>query len=90
MAFRIFLRDWNDFVAEIDFGSFLEYFYRIELGIRIFLSEEKRELKFGLRKFLSKKAKRGKKVGREKICPSKRDKESKVKQVRRGVRSPVR
>ena len=34
--------------------------------------------------------KRQKGVGLKIICPSKRDKESKVKQVRRGVRIPAR
>ena len=54
------------------------------------MSEEKREEKFGLRKILSKKAKREKGVGLRIIRPSKRETESIVKQVRRGVRSPVR
>ena len=53
------------------------------------MSKEKRGEKFGLRKFLSKKAKGRKGVGLEIICPSEREKRSKVKQVRGGVRSPV-
>ena len=50
--------------------------------------EERRE-RFGLRKFLSKKAKGRRGVGLRIICPSKREKESEVRQVRRGVKSPV-
>ena len=70
-----FLRDWNDFAAKTGFGIVLEYFCRIEVGLII---------------FFSKKAKGRKGVGLEIVCPSKKEKESKVKQVRRGVRSPVR
>ena len=68
----------------------LEYFCRIEVELKIFLSEEKKKEKFGLRNFLSKKAKGRKGVGLRITSPSKREKQSKVKQVRRGVRSPVR
>ena len=57
----------------------LEYFWRREEGREI-----------GLRIILSKKAKGREGVGRELTCPSNWEKESKVKQVRRGVRSPVR
>ena len=59
------------------------------LDLENFCPREKRR-RIGLRKFLSKKEKGRKGVGLEIICPSKREKESKVKQVRRGVRSPVR
>ena len=82
-----FLRHWNDFAVKTEFGIVSEYFCRIEVGHRMFLPERER---LGLRRFLSKKAKGRKGVGLEMICPSKREKESKVKQVRRGVRSPVR
>ena len=67
----------------------LEYFRGIENGLRIFLSKKRREEEFGLRKFLSKKAKGRRKVGLRIICPSKGEKASKVRQVRRRVRSPV-
>ena len=53
------------------------------------MSEEEREEKFGLRKFLSKKAKGRREIGLRIICRSKREKENKIRQVRRGVRSPV-
>ena len=74
----------------IEFGIVLEYFCRIEVGLRIFLPEERREERFGLRNILSKKAKGRKGVGLRIICPSKREKKSKVKQVRRGVPSVKR
>ena len=90
MGLRMFLRDWIDFVAKTEFGIVFEYFCGIEVGLRVFLSEEKREEKFGLRNVLSKKAKGSKGVGLEVLCPSKREKESNVEQVRRGVRNPVR
>ena len=85
-----FLRDWIDFAAETEFGIVFEYFCGIEVALRIFLSQETREVKFRLRKFLSKKAKGRKGVGLKLICPSKRVEKGKVKQVRRGVRSPLR
>ena len=62
MGLRIFLRDWNDFAAKTEFGIVLEFLCRIEVGLRIFLSEEKREEKFGLRKLLSKKGKGGREL----------------------------
>ena len=43
MGLGIFLRDRNDFAAKTEFGTVLEYFCRIEVRLRIFLSEEKRE-----------------------------------------------
>ena len=39
---------WNDFAAKTEFGIVLEYFCGIEVGIWIFLSEEKREEKLDL------------------------------------------
>ena len=90
MGLKIFSRDWNDFAAEKEFRNVLDYFCRSEVGLRIFLSEEKGEEKFGHRKFLSRNTKGRKVGGLRKISPSKREKESKVKQVRRGVRNPVR
>ena len=53
----MFLRDWNDFAAKTEFGIVLESFCRIEVGLRMFLSEEKREEKLDLEKVLSKKSK---------------------------------
>ena len=44
MGLRIFLRNWNDFAAKTKFGIVLENFCRIEVGLRVFLSEEKREV----------------------------------------------
>ena len=43
MGLRIFLRDWKEFAAKTEFGIVLEYFCRIGVGLRTFLSEEKRE-----------------------------------------------
>ena len=48
------------------------------------------EIEVGLRKFLSKEAERRKGVAVKIFCPSKREKRSKVKIVRRGLRNPVR
>ena len=55
MGLRIFLRDRIDLAAKTEFEIFLEYFCRIEIGLRIFLSEEKREEKLDLENFCSKK-----------------------------------
>ena len=75
---RIFLRDWNAFAAKTEFGIVLEYFCGIEVGVRIFLSEEKLDLE----NFCPIKRKG---VVLEIICPR-----SEIKQVRRGMKSPVR
>ena len=53
----MFLWGWNEFAAKTEFRIVLEYFCKIGVGLRKFLSEEKREEKFGLRKFFSKKQK---------------------------------
>ena len=90
MLLRIFIRDRYDFAAQTDFGIVSECFYGNEVGLRFFLSKEKREEKLDLEIILSRKAKGRKEVGLKIFCPSKREKESKVKQFRRGVRSPVR
>ena len=66
------MRDWKDFAVKTEFGIVLEKFCRIEVGLRIILSEEKRKEKFGLRKFLSKKAKGRRGVELRIICPSKK------------------
>ena len=38
-----FLQEWTDFEAKTGFGIVLEYFCRIEVELKITLSEEKRE-----------------------------------------------
>jgi len=45
MGLRIFLHVWIDFAAKTEIGIVLEYFCGIEVGLRIFLSEENREEK---------------------------------------------
>ena len=57
MGFRIFLRDRIDFAAKTEFGIVFEYFCGIEVGLRIFLSEEKREEKLDLENDCPKKRK---------------------------------
>ena len=52
MGLRIFLRDWNEFAAKTEFGIVVEYFCKIENGLRIFLSEEKREEQLDLEHFV--------------------------------------
>ena len=54
MAHRNFSRGWNDFAANTEFGIVLEYFCRIEVGLRIFLSEEKRREELDLENFCPK------------------------------------
>ena len=54
MGLRIFLRDWNDFAAKAEFGIVLEYFCRIEVGLRIFLSQEKGEEELDSENFVQK------------------------------------
>ena len=56
MGLRIFLRDRIDFAAKTEFGV-VEYFCRNEVGLRIFLSEEKREEELDLENFCPKKQK---------------------------------
>ena len=51
MGLRIFLRDWKDFAAKTQIGIVLESFCDIEVGLRIFLCEEKKEEKLDLEKF---------------------------------------
>ena len=76
MGLEIFLRDRKEFAATTE-NEIVKIFVKLEL------SEEKLDLE----NFCPK---RQKGVGLRIICPSKREKESKVKQVRRGVRGPVR
>ena len=35
MGLRIFLRDWNEFVAKTEFGIALEYFCRVGMNLRL-------------------------------------------------------
>ena len=51
------MRDWNDFAAKTEFGIVSEYFCGIEVGLRIFLSEEKEEEKLDLHNFCPEKRK---------------------------------
>ena len=57
MGLRIFLRDWNEFAARTEFGVVLGYFFKIGVGLRTFLSEEKREEKLDLENFCPKRQK---------------------------------
>ena len=43
MGLGIFLRGWNGFAAKTEFAVDLENFCRSKIGLRIFLSEGKRE-----------------------------------------------
>ena len=52
MGRRIFLRGQNDYAAKTKFGFASEYFCGIEVGLRIIMSEEKREEKLDLQNFL--------------------------------------
>ena len=64
-------------------------FVKLKLDLECFCpGGEKRGI--GLRKLFVQEEKGRKGVGLRIICPSKREKKSKVRQVRRGVRSPVR
>ena len=57
MGLRKFLWDWNDFAAKTDFGIVLEYFCKVENGLGLFLSGEKREEDLYLENFCPKKQK---------------------------------
>ena len=57
MGLRIFLRDLNEFVAKTKFEIVLEYFCKIGVGLRKFLSEEKREEELDLENFCPKRQK---------------------------------
>ena len=54
MGLRKFLRDWIDFAAKIEFEIVLEFFCRIEVGLEMFLSIEKREEEVDLKIFFPK------------------------------------
>ena len=54
MGLKIILRDQKDFAAKTEFEIVLEYFSRNEVGLRIFLSKEKREEKLALEIFVQK------------------------------------
>ena len=64
-------------------------FVELKLDLEYFFPKSRRKRNW-IKKILSNKSKGRKGVGLKIMCPSKREKESKVKQVRRGVRSPVR
>ena len=91
MGLRIFLRDRINFAAKTEFEIVLEFFCRIEVGLRIFLSKEKREEKVDRENFSIKKQKGRKGVGLEIICPSKKGEEeySKASQKRSEESRPL-
>ena len=63
----------------------------VELNLDLdYFCPKKKGKRTGLRKFLSKKAKERKGVRVKILCSSKKENVCKVKQIRRGVRSPVR
>ena len=51
MGLRLFLRSENKFASKTEFGIVLEFFCKTEVGLRIFLSEEKREEELDLENF---------------------------------------
>ena len=55
--FRIFLRDWNDFAAKTELWIVLEDFCAIDVGMRLFLFEDKRGEKLNLENLCPKKEK---------------------------------
>ena len=55
MGHKIFVRNWNDFATKTEFGIVLEYFCGIEVGLRIFLSQEKGEEELDLENFCPRK-----------------------------------
>ena len=50
----IFLRDGKVFAVKTEFGNVVEYFCKLEVALRIFLSEEKREEELELENFCPK------------------------------------
>ena len=74
MGLRIFLGDWNEFAAKTELVIVSEFFCKIGVGVRIFLSKEKREEEVDLENFCPKgKGRKG--VGLKIICPSKKGEE---------------
>ena len=57
MGLRIILPDGNELVAKTEFGIVLEYLCKIEVGLRIFSSKEKREEDLDLENFCPKRQK---------------------------------
>ena len=57
MGLRIFLRHWNDFATKTEFRIVLEYFFGIEVGLGILLSEGKPEEELDLENFCPRKQK---------------------------------
>ena len=54
MGLPIFLRDENEFATKTEFGNVLEKFCKVEVGLRIFLSEGKRGEELDLENFCPK------------------------------------
>ena len=90
MGLRIFLRDWNEFAAKTEFGNVFQNFGKIEVGLGIFSSEGKREEELDLENFCPKRQKGERELDLKYFVQVKRETESKVRQVRRRVRCPVR
>ena len=72
MGLNLFLRDWNDFAAKTEFGNVLEYFCRLEVGLKKLFVRREQGRGIELRKFLSNNAKRRKGFGLEIFCPGKK------------------
>ena len=71
MGLRNFLRDRIDFAAKTELEIVLEFFCRIEVGHRIFLSKENREEELDFKNFVQKtKGRKG--VGLEIFFPRKK------------------
>ena len=87
---KIFLKKWKGFAAKTQYENVLEDFCGFEVGTRTFFSEDKREEELDLENFRPKKQKGERELDLKLFVQVKREKESKVKQVRRRVRSPVR
>ena len=79
MGLKMRLRNWNDFAAKTKFGIALENFCGIEVGLRIFLSEKKKEEKFDLESFCPKKRKRERELDLKKFVQVKGRKKKWIK-----------
>ena len=84
------MQSGNEFAAKTELEIVLEDFCRIEVGLRIVLSTRRGKKDLDLENFCPRRKKGERELDLEKFCPSKREKKGKVRQVRRGVRSPVR
>ena len=90
MGLGKFLRGWNDLAAKTEVAVVLENFCRSEIGLRIFLSEGKREEELDLENVCLKRQKGERQLDLKYFVQVKGEKKSKVRQVRRGVRNHVR